>query len=308
MRKTCLNMVFELAKRDERVVFVGSDLGFNVLSDFRERFPERFLMEGVSEAHAVGMAAGLALEGRVVYVNTIATFLSRRAFEQIAIDLCQHNVPVRLIGNGGGLVYAPLGSTHMAFEDLSILRALPNLTILAPADALEMERLVPLTLDIPGPVYIRLAKGGDPIVTRPDTPLAIGRAVPLAEGEDVLYITTGVMAGAALGAREILAGQGISAGVLHLPTLKPLDEAAILDACRSAHAVVTMEENALAGGLGDAVASLLLEAGVRPEGFRRLGLPDCFPDRYGSQADLLAEYGLTAGDAARAGAALIRGR
>ena len=165
MRKTCLDMVYELAKKDERVFFIGSDLGVGTLNSFKREMPTRFFMEGVSEANMIGMAAGLAMEGKIVYVNTIATFLTRRCFEQIVLDLCLHDVNVRLIGNGGGLVYAPLGPTHLAIEDIALFRALPNMTIVAPADADEMRRLMPLTVDHKGPLYIRLAKGNDPIVT-----------------------------------------------------------------------------------------------------------------------------------------------
>ena len=123
MRKTCLNCIYELAIKDERIFFVGSDLGHKTLDNFKEEMPGRFLMEGISEQHVIGMAAGLAMEGKTVYVNTIATFLTRRCFDQIAMDLCLHNVPVRLVGNGGGMVYAPLGPTHMATEDIEIGRA-----------------------------------------------------------------------------------------------------------------------------------------------------------------------------------------
>src|SRR4051812_43796937 len=193
MRKTCLDAVYELAKSDPRVVFIGSDLGVGTLSSFKKEMPERFFMEGISEAHVVGMAAGLALEGHVVYINTIATFLTRRCFEQVALDLCLHNVPVRLIGSGGGLVYAPLGPTHEAIDDVAILRALPRMTIVAPADAEEMRRLMPLTLDWPGPMYIRLGKGGDPVVTDPSQPFAIGKIFPMRQGSDAVIVTTGVM-------------------------------------------------------------------------------------------------------------------
>ena len=141
MRKTALDCVFELAKKDDRVVFIGSDLSVGVLDEMRRVLPKRFFMEGVSEQHIIGMAAGLALEGFIPYVNTIATFLTRRCYEQIALDLCLQNLPVRLIANGGGAVYAPLGPTHLAVEDLAILRALPNMTVVAPCDAAEMVRL-----------------------------------------------------------------------------------------------------------------------------------------------------------------------
>src|SRR5437773_5061026 len=145
-------MVYELAKKDERIVFIGSDLGIGTLDNFRTDMPDRFFMEGVSEANVVGMAAGMALEGRIVYVNTIATFLTRRCFEQVVLDLGLHNVNVRLIANGGGVVYAPLGPTHLAIDDIAILRAVPNMTIVAPCDAEEMKRLMPLTVDHQGPM------------------------------------------------------------------------------------------------------------------------------------------------------------
>ena len=159
MRKTCLDMVYQLAKQDGRVFFVGSDLGVGTLQQFKTEMPDRFFMEGVSEAAIVGMAAGLAMDGKVVYINTIATFLTRRCFEQIVLDLCAHNVRVRLIGSGGGMVYAPLGPTHEATDDIAILRAVPRMTIIAPADADEMRRLMPLTVDHPGRSTFAWARG-----------------------------------------------------------------------------------------------------------------------------------------------------
>lgn len=297
MRKTVLEGVHELAKVDDRVVFVGSDLGTGTLDAMREEFPDRFFMEGVSEAYLIGVAAGLALEGRVVYVNTIATFLSRRCFEQIAIDLCLHNVKVRLIANGGGLVYAPLGPTHLAIDDVGILRTLPNMTIVAPADAEEMRRLMPLTLDHEGPIYIRLAKGGDPIVSRDDIPFAIGKALPMRDGADALVVTTGVTLKPALDAAAQLAEEGgLDCGVLHVPTIKPLDVEALLAAARGRSAVVVVEEHTVYGGLGSAVAEALLEAGLDPmPRFKRIGISDEFPDEYESQALLMERYGMTTG-------------
>ena len=155
MRKTCLDVVYELAKQDERVVFIGSDLGAGTLDQFRDEMPDRFFMEGVSEQNLIGMAAGLAMEGFIPSVNTIATFITRRCYEQLAVDLCLHNLPVKLIANGDGLVYAPLGPTHLAIEDIAILRALPRMTIFAPCDKEEMARLVSQTLDPAFPKYRR---------------------------------------------------------------------------------------------------------------------------------------------------------
>src|SRR5579864_2766212 len=181
MRPACIDMVFELAKRDPRVAYIGSDLSPDLTELMNKEMLGRAFMEGVSEQHVVGMAAGLAMEGFIPFVHTIATFITRRCFEQVAVDLCLHNLPVRLIGNGGGLVYAPLGPTHLAIEDIAIMRALPNMTVVAVCDADEMRRLMPQTLDWPGPIYIRLAKGFDPIVSREANGFEIGEAIPMRE-------------------------------------------------------------------------------------------------------------------------------
>ncbi|MBI4445911.1 MAG: transketolase [Acidobacteria bacterium] len=295
MRQTCLDLVYELAKQDPRIFFVGSDLGYGTLKQFKQEMPGRFFMEGVCEANIIGMAAGLAIEGKIVYVNTIATFLTRRCFEQIVLDLCLHHVKVRLIGNGGGLVYAPLGPTHLAIEDVAILRSLPNMTIIAPADANEMRRLMPLTVDHDGPLYIRLAKGGDPIVSRGDFSVQIGKAVPMVEGSHALILTTGVTLKIGLEAAENLNRQGIQAAVLHLPTIKPLDTEAILQRVSKVDAVVTVEEHTIVGGLGSAVAELIAEADLAGHrGFKRVGIPDIFPDEYGSQDSLMTRCKITA--------------
>src|SRR5262249_36355160 len=246
MRNTCLNMVFELGKRDHRTIFIGSDLSPGLLAEMKREMPERYYMEGVTEANIIGMAAGLAMEGYIPYVNTIATFITRRCYEQVAIDLCLHNLPVRLIGNGGGLVYAPLGPTHLAIEDIAIMRALPNMTVVAVCDADEMKRFMDQTLDWPNPIYIRLAKGYDPIVSRAELGFEIGKAIVMREAvggrKRVLLVTTGVETTRALDAVETLAAEGIECTLLHMHTIKPLDEAAIVEHARGADLVVTVEE------------------------------------------------------------------
>lgn len=295
MRKTSLDMVYELAKRDPRVIFIGSDLGPDTLKQLKAEMPNQFLMEGVSEANIVTMAAGLAMEGRIPYINTIATFLTRRCFEQIVLDLGLHNTKVRLIASGGGVVYAPLGPTHLATDDIAILRAIPNMTILAPCDADEMRRLMLQTLDIDGPIYIRLGKGGDPIVSRADLACQIGRAIQMREGSDALIIATGICLQVALESARQLEEQDISATVLHMHTLKPLDTDAVLQHAAGVPAIVTIEEHTIIGGLGSAVAELIAEASFdAPKRFKRIGIPDVFPDQYGSQASLMERYGITA--------------
>ncbi|HOI41555.1 MAG TPA: transketolase C-terminal domain-containing protein [Elusimicrobiales bacterium] len=296
MRKTCLNCVYELAKKDPRVVFIGSDIGAGTLDAFKRDFPDRFFMEGVGEANIIGLAAGLALNGKIVYINTLASFITRRCFEQVLLDLALHRARVRLIGSGGGLVYGPLGPTHNPTEDIALMRAVPGMTIAAPADAEEMKRLMPQTLEVGGPVYIRLGKGGDPVVTSPEHGFRLGEPVLARPGRDALLISTGVMLGPALRASDELRGEGVGCGVLHVHTVKPLDAAALLRAAEGMPVIATVEEHSVTGGLGGAVAEILMESGAgRGLRFRRLGLPDAFPDGYGSQAQLLERYGLTAG-------------
>jgi transketolase len=296
MRATCLNMVYELAKRDKRALFIGSDLSPGLLTEMKRDMPDRWYMEGITEANVIGMAAGLALEGYIPYVNTIATFITRRCYEQVAIDLCLHELPVRLIGNGGGLVYAPLGPTHLAIDDIAIMRALPRMTVTAVCDAKEMVRLMNHTLDWPDPIYIRLAKGGDPVVSREENGFAIGKAIPMRKARSrraIVLMATGVMTTNCLAAAELLARDGIDVSVVHFHTIKPLDQEAVLEFAREAELVATVEEGTRIGGFGSAVTDLLVEKmGSALPPLMRIGLPDEFPHKYGVQDDLFEIYGL----------------
>lgn len=307
MRKTCLQAVYQLAQKDNRVVFVGSDLGHGTLDDFKRDFPYRFFMEGVSEQHLIGMLAGLALSGKIPYFNTIAVFAYRRCLEQVIIDLAMPKLPVRLIASGGGFVYTPLGPTHLAVDDLAILRTIPNMTIVAPADATEMERLMPQTLDWPGPIYIRLAKGGDPIVTDPKKSFTIGDAIVMRKGDDVALFTTGITLGIALEASATLKKKGITTSVVHVHTIKPLDTETILSVVRHVRAVVTIEEGTIIGGLGSAIAELIAEANfTKGKPMKRLGIPDLFTEKYGKQLEQMAYYGLCAENVVKTAKKLLR--
>jgi transketolase len=298
MRKTVLDSVHRLAKQDPRVLFIGSDLGAGVLGAMQAEMPERFFMEGVSEAHVIGMAAGLAMEGYIPYVNTIATFITRRGFEQVALDVCLHRVPVRLIASGGGTVYAPLGPTHMAIEDIATMRALPNMTVVAPADAVEMTQFMDRTLAWPDPIYIRLAKGSDPVITQADDTFEIGRAKPMRAGGDIGFVTTGIMTGRALIAADTLAETAVESAVLHCATIKPLDTEAIIALARSVRVIVTVEEHLRAGGLGSAVLETLSDNDIHTP-VLRLGLGDTYIHSYGSQNDVLVAAGLDSTSIAR---------
>ncbi|EMK21881.1 transketolase, C-terminal domain protein [Leptospira kirschneri serovar Bulgarica str. Nikolaevo] len=282
-----------MALQDPRVVYIGSDLGAGVLDEMKQNIPDRFYMEGVSEQHIVGMSAGMAMEGYIPYVNTIATFLTRRCFEQVAVDLCLHDLPVRLIANGGGIVYAPLGPTHLAVEDIAILRALPNMTIIVPCDAEEMKRLMPLTLDWPHPIYIRLAKGGDKVISKAELGFEIGKAIVMKEGKDGLFVTTGVMTQLALEAVQQLETEGLNCGVIHMHTVKPLDGEILKKWIPKVSAIVTVEEHTRIGGLGSAVLEFCNDEIPNETGkIRRIGLPDRFSERYGSQESLLNYFGI----------------
>ena len=294
MRKTALYCVHKLSKLDERVVFVGSDLGPGVLDKMKAEFPNRFFMEGVSEQYIVGMAAGLAMEGFIPYVNTIATFLTRRCYEQVAVDLCIHDLPVRLIANGGGGVYAPLGPTHLAIEDIAIMRALPNMAVVAPCDADEMNRLMMSTLEWPHPIYIRLGKGGDKVVSEEKNGFELGKSIKMRSGGDGLFITTGVMAQLALETADLLKKDGVDVGVLHVHTIKPFDHAGVIAAIKGVRAVVTVEEHIVNGGLGSAVLESCSE--LRPEllpKISRIGIPDKCATEYGHQDSLWKYWGIT---------------
>jgi len=293
MRKTCLNMVYELAKSDPRVVFIGSDLGSGTLDNFKKEMPERFFMEGISEANIVGVASGLAMEGKIPYVNTIASFITRRAFEQVLLDVCLHNLNVRLIGNGGGLVYAPLGPTHMTIEDIAIMRSIPNMTIVAPADENEMKQFMLKTVDYSGPIYIRLAKGYDPIVTKYDQPFEIAKAVVMTEGKDAVVFSTGITLKIALECAENLLKQGIELSIIHLPTIKPLDDS-IINLIEKVPLIVTIEEHSIIGGIGSCLGEIIAESNLSGSKiFKRIGITDSFPDEYGSQSSLMEKYSIT---------------
>lgn len=305
MRKRILDTVYKLAKENKDIVFIGSDLGYKTLDNFRNEIPERFFMEGIAEGHVVGMSAGLALSGKTVYTNTIATFLTRRSFEQNIINLGLTKAKVRLIGNGGGLVYAPLGPTHLAFEDIAIMRAIPNMAIIAPCDAEEMERATIASVNYPGPIYFRVGKGGDPVVSKPENGFEIGKAIVYREPTDLVLITTGIMLERTIKACDELAAKGIKAGIIHCPTVKPLDETTILKYLNGAKAAITIEEHSLIGGLGSAVAELIAEKMSKKIFFKRVALPDTFPEKYGSQNSLIKYYKCDKDDIVQAAITLL---
>ncbi len=253
-------------------------------------------MEGVSEQAIVGIAAGMAMEGKIPFVNTISTFITRRCFEQIVVDLCLHNLPVKLVGNGGGLVYAPLGPTHQAIEDLSITRVIPNMTVIAPCDAIEMEMLVKESISLKSPLYIRIARGGEKIISNRKEKFQIGKGILKKKPGKILFISTGVMTQRTLEASKILETKdGIKSGVLHLATVKPLDKNILKKLIPTVDKIITVEENILAGGFGSSILEFTSDIfPIYLNKISRLGLQDKFVDQYGSQDELCITNGLSA--------------
>ena len=294
MRKRCLQTVYKMAKENKNIIFLGSDIGAKTLDEFKNEMPERFIMEGIAEQHAIGMAAGLAMSGKTIYVNTIASFITRRCFEQNVLDLGLNNANVRLLANGGGLVYAPLGPTHLACEDICIMRSIPNMSVLVPADADEMERAMIFTEKHQGPIYVRFSKGfGDPIVSKSEHGFEFGKAIVHQEPGDILFIACGTMLFRSLKVAENLKQKGISSGVINMHTIKPLDIDTIYKRMKKAKIVVTIEEHSSIGGLGSAISDIISENNHDLDIiFKKLSLPDEFTDQYGTQNSLIERYGL----------------
>jgi transketolase len=294
LRDVCHRMVHELACQDERVVFIGSDLSPGLLNEMKVAYPDRHYMEGVTEQNVVSIGAAMAMDGMIPYVNTIATFLTRRAYEQIVIDCGEHDLPVRLIGNGGGLVYAPLGPTHIAYDDIALMRLIPGMTVVAPLNDHEMRTFMQASLHWAHPIYIRLSKSWMGEAKLPDV-FEIGKGVPLLWGATgllpVLIVSTGVASGRALEAGRLLEAEGIPCHVLHYPTVKPLDVEFLIASAREACLVVTVEEHSIIGGLGSAVLEYLSAHRVLIPTLR-LGIPDVYPKSYGNQETQMEEFQL----------------
>ena len=302
MRNAFIATLLELAAHDPRIVLITGDLGFNVLEPFAERFPKQFLNAGVAEQNMTGVAAGMALSGRVVFTYSIANFPTLRCLEQIRNDVCIHGANVKIVAVGGGLAYGPLGATHHGTEDLAILRVLPNMTVVAPGDPVETDLATRALVAHAGPAYLRLGKAGEPVVHATPPAFQLGRAIVVREGRDVTLVSTGGMLATTVAAADALTERGVAARVLSMPTVAPLDVDALAAAAEETGRVVTVEEHGV-GGLGSAVAEALLSGGC-PVAFRALRLAREVIKTVGSQEYLRAAQGLTVGDVVRAVEAL----
>jgi transketolase len=273
---------------------IVGDLGFGVVEPFAKRFPAQFLNAGVAEQNLTGVAAGMALMGRVVFTYSIANFPTLRCLEQIRNDVCYHRTNVKIVALGGGFAYGALGVTHHATEDLAVMRSLPEMTVVAPGDPIEAELATRAIIAHPGPCYLRLGRAGEPVLHDSGVDFELGKAIQLRDGTDLTIISTGGMLATALDAATQLDVRGISSRVLSMHTLKPLDEDAIAAAARETGAILTLEEHSRIGGLGGAVAEVLAEIEGIHVPFRRIGLPPGFAPLAGSQEYLRAAHGLGA--------------
>ena len=293
MRTAFIQTLIEQARVDKRIFLLVGDLGYSVVEPFRQEFPDRFINIGVAEQNMTGIATGLAISGKVVFTYSIANFPTLRCLEQIRNDVCYHNTNVKIVAVGGGFAYGAHGMTHHATEDLAIMRALPNMTVIAPGDPVEAALATRAIIEWPGPCYLRLGKAQEPVVHKTSPNFRIGKAIVVRKGGDVTLITTGGILFNTAQAAEQLARQGIQARLLSMPTLKPLDSEAVLAAAQQTKAIITVEEHSLIGGLGSAVAEVLAELGNSHTTLRRMGIKNEFCQQVGSQEYLRGVYGLS---------------
>lgn len=295
MRDRFVSTLMRLAQGDPNVHLITGDLGFGVLKPFWEQYPQQFTNAGIAEQNMTSFAAGMALEGKTVFTYSIGNFPTLRALEQIRNDCAYHDANVKIVSVGGGFVYGPLGMSHHATEDLAIMRALPNVTVVAPIDPAQAERATEAIYGFPGTCYLRLGRGGERDLAPPPDRLEIGAAVPISEGEsDVAILFTGGIGDEVMDAKAQLVKVGIVPTVISFPTVKPIDRSAIQNACARYGLLVTVEEHNLSGGFGGAVAEVVATLRGPRAALHCIGIKDEYVSTVGSQTYLRRVQGLDA--------------
>lgn len=288
----------ELGKTNSDVVVLSGDLTESTrVNWFKEQYQKRFFEVGVAEQNMMGIAAGLALSGKIPFVSSYAVFCPGRNWDQLRVSVCYNEANVKIIGAHAGISVGPDGATHQALEDIAITRALPKLTVIVPCDAIEAHKATIAAAQIDGPVYVRLGRAKTPVITTKETPFKTGKAEIYKQGKDVAIIACGIMVYEALAAAEILAKQGIDAMVINCHTIKPIDEQTIIEAAKKTGAIVTAEEHQVTGGLGSAVAEVITQN--YPVPIKIIGVNDRFGES-GETRELLKTFGLTAKNIAAA--------
>lgn len=293
MRDAFVKTLTELARRDRSVMLLTGDLGFGVLTKFSEEFPEQYLNMGVAEQNMTGVAAGLALEGKKIFTYSIGNFCTLRCLEQIRNDVCYHNADVKIVSIGGGFCYGPLGISHHATEDLAIMRALPNLTVVAPGDLTETEIATKMVYEHKGPCYLRLGRGGEARVHEKVPDFTFGKAIRVVPEGDVALISTGGILSNVIKAAKLLKESGVVASMTSMPFIVPFDHETVAGLAKNSKLIATVEEHTISGGLGGAVAEVLAEMRGPKCDLIRLGVKEGFTSVVGDQNYLRDIYGLS---------------
>lgn len=291
MQKAYIAALYEIAQKDRNVVSLLSDSGTEYDELFYRDMPDQCFNFGISEEHLVSAAAGMAACGKIPFIYTSGAFLAYRAYEFIRDDVCFQKKNVKIVGMGSGLAWSTLGPTHHTTEDISALRALPNLTILSPASPMEVRKTVLAAYELDGPVYIRTGMSREKEIYGEEYSFAVGRNVQLTDGGDITVFSTGSVVSEVLAAAAALAERGIGARVVNVHSIKPFDMENVLQAARETKYIFSVEEHNIMGGLGSAIAETLAEASADVF-FTRIGLPDCFAKGYGTLADVRRMNGL----------------
>ena len=291
MRTTFVNTLIELARKDERVFLLTPDMGYSVLESFRDEFPDRFLNTGIAEQNTIGVASGLSLTGKIVYVYSIIPFVTMRCFEQVRLDLAYNNTNVKLVGIGAGMTYGPLGPSHYGIEDIAIMRAIPNMTVLCPGDPIETRELIKRSYEQEGPMYIRLGKNGEPKIHSDETRIEIGKSIQVTKGDDLVLISTSNTLELAKQWVDEWYLDGIHVKLLSMPSIKPIDVESIEKIIHQNIPIFTLEEHNIIGGLGSAVAEIIAESGTSIM-FKRIGINDTFSHYIGNHNYQREKFGL----------------
>ena len=308
MRSKFNDTLLEIARKDDRIFMILADIGYGEIEPFAQAFPDRFFNVGVAEQNMVGIAAGLALSGKKVFVYSIANFPIFRCLEQIRNDVCYHHLDVTVVTVGGGFAYGQCGASHHGVQDIAVMRALPHMLVVAPADPVETALAVRAIHQEGGPSFLRLQRAGDPVVHAEKPDFTLGKAIKLRSGKDVTLIGTGGILPNVLQAADILAEKGISASVLSMHTIKPIDRETIIAEAQKTKAFVTIEEHSIIGGLGSAVAEVLAEVKADTPLFKRLGIDDEFCHAVGGQEYLREKTGLSPDGIAHSVEAVVQGK
>ncbi|MBM6684756.1 transketolase [Faecalicatena contorta] len=292
MRDTFVRTLIELAKEDKNIELITGDLGFGVLKPYWEQLPDQFTNAGIAEQNMTTVAAGMALEGKTVFTYSIGNFPTLRCLEQIRNDCAYHNANVKIVCIGGGFVYGSLGMSHQATEDLAVLRALPNVVVMAPGDLVEAEECTKALAAYQGTAYLRLGRGGEKRIHERIENFQIGKAIKVKDGERVAIFSTGAIFEEVEVAYEMLKKDGIHPAVYTFPTVKPIDKAVIEYCCSQFELIVTCEEHNVVGGFGAAIAEVMAEMKEKKAYLLRIGINDEYSVKVGNQKYLRSQYGI----------------